>query len=366
MTLSDPALQLACALLVLLAPVGVLLGLGRVERRQAAVAVAGGVAGAVASLLGDALAGPFTDPPARILDAAIAAAVTATLASLAARRLGPLGGVVLAGAWTALVYQPVVAAVIGEFPTLVQATLGAVDFAGALATHVALGGALLVVHLLPAPALVGAAGVDTRGMGWRRAVLAAALVLVAASAWFVGVERVVDAATPRLLLNGVLGIALATTLWLLVERIGWARVTPSGAVAGAWAGWAAVGIGAPFLAPPALVAAAVLGGAIGSVLSGAGAREAPGSAPRRSWTVGVLGATAAGGVVTALLADGFGLAATGTLLLAGAELAAVLAIGALSAIGGLLCWLLARAVKAVAGALSRSRSRSAAARVPRG
>lgn len=365
MTLSDPALQLACALLVLLAPVGVLLGLGRVERRQAAVAVAGGVAGAVASLLGDALAGPFTDPPARILDAALAAAVTATLASLAARRLGPLGGVVLAVAWTALVYQPVVASVIGEFPTLVQATLGAVDFAGALATHVALGGALLVVHLLPAPALVAAGEVDARGVGWRRAVLAAALVLVAGSAWFVGVERVVDAATPRLLLNGVLGIALATTLWLLVERIGWARVTPSGAVAGAWAGWAAVGIGAPFLAPPALVAAAVLGGAIGSVLSGAGAREAPG-APRRSWTVGVLGATAAGGVVTALLADGFGLAATGTLLLAGAELAAVLAIGALSALGGLLCWSLARAAMAVAVAFSRSRSRSAAARVPRG
>ena len=80
----------------------------------------------------------------------------------------------------------------------------------------------------------------------------------------------------------------------------------------------------------------------------------------------LLGATAAGGVVTALLADGFGLAATGTLLLAGAELAAVLAIGALSAIGGLLCWSLARAAMAVAVAFSRSRSRSAAARVPRG
>lgn len=366
MTLSDPALQLVCALLVLLAPVGVLVGLGGAERRQAAVALAAGVTGAAASLLGDALAGPFTDPPARILDAAIAAAVTAILASLAAGRLGPLGGVVLAGSWAALVHQPIVAAVVGEFPTLVQATLGAVDFAGVLATHVALAGTLLVVHLLPAPAPAAPRPVGEPRVGWPRALLSAALVLAAAVAWLVGVERVIDAATPRLLLNGLVGIAIATALWLLVERIGWARVTPAGAVAGAWAGWAAVGIGAPFLAPPALVASAVLGGAIGSVLSGAGVRDAPDSAPRRSWTVGALGATAAGGVVTALLADGFGLAATGTLLLAGAELVAVLVIGLLAAIGGLACWALARTAMLVAATVSGARGRRASAPARRG
>lgn len=361
MILSDPTLQLVCAVLVLLAPVGVVLGLGWPGRRRAVVALAGGAAGAVASWLADALAGPISDPSARILDASIAAATTAILASLSARRLGPVGGVVLAAAWSALVHQPVVGAVIGEFPSLLQSVVGAIDFAGVLATHVALGGSLLVVHLLPASAH-GRLDDGAHAPSWGRSLLAAACVMVGGTAWIVGVERVVDAATGRLVTNALVGIAIATALWLLVERIGWARVTPAGAVAGAWAGWAAVGVGAPFLAPPALVAAAALGGAVGSVLSGAGARDAPGAAPRRSWTIGAIGATATGGVVTALLADGFGLAATGTLLLAAAEVGAVLAATVLAALGGLLCWLVARAASLVVEVVSGARGRSAAAR----
>ena len=340
---SDPALQLAAALLVLAAPVGVLLGTGRAERARVLVALVAGAAGAVASIAGDALAGPITDLPARILDAAIAAAVTAIVATLAARRLGSVGGVVLAGSWSALLYQPVVGAVVGEFPPLVQSLIGAVDFAGVLATHVAAGAALLVVHLLPAPRRVVSFAFVARSVGWPRAAVAAALVIVGGTAWLVGVERVVDEATGRIVANALIGIAVAALTWSLIEKIGWNRLTPAVLVAGAWGGWAAVGIGAPFLAPPALGAAAVLGGAVGSALSGAGARD-DGSAPRRSWTLGVIGATATGGVIVALLADGFGLAATGTLVLAAAQLGAVLAVTALAALGGLLCWAIAWAV----------------------
>lgn len=335
---SDPALQLVAALLVLAAPVGVLLGTGRAERARVLTALVASAAGAVASIAGDALAGPITDPPARILDAAIAAAVTAIVATLAACRLGSVGGVVLAGSWSAIVYQPVVGAVVGEFPPLVQSLIGAVDFAGVLATHVAAGAALLVVHLLPAPKRATSLAHLQRSVGWPRAVLAAALLIVGGTAWLAGVERVVDEATGRIVANAVIGIAVAAFTWSLIEKIGWNRLTPAVLVAGAWGGWAAIGIGAPFLAPPALGAAAVLGGAVGSALSGAGARDDDGSAPRRSWTFGAIGATAAGGVVVALLADGFGLAATGTLVLAAAQLGAVLAVTVLAALGGLVCW----------------------------
>ncbi len=349
MITSDPALQLIAAVLVLCAPVGVLVGTGRTERARWLTALVAGAAGAVASIAGDALGGPIADLPASILDAAIAAAVTAIVATLAAPRLGPLGGVVFAGSWSVLVYQPVVGAVIGEFPPLVQSLIGAVDFGGVLATHVAAGAALLVVHLLPAPRRITSFAYVARALAWPRAVLAAALVIVGGSAWLVGVERVIDEATGRIIANALVGIAVAAIAWSLIEKIGWNRLTPAVLVAGAWGGWAAIGIGAPFLAPPALGATAVLGGAMGSALSGAGVRDGDAAAPRRSWTVGVIGATAAGGIVVALLADGFGLAATGTLVLAASQLVTVMVVSLVAALGGLLCWAIARAAIAVLG-----------------
>lgn len=358
MITSDPALQLIAAVLVLCAPVGVLLGTGRGERARLLAALVAGAVGAAASIAGDALAGPVADPPASILDAAIAAAVTAIVATLAAPRLGPVGGVVFAGVWSALVYQPVVGAVIGEFPPLVQSLLGAIDFGGVLATHVAAGAALLVVHLIPAPRRVTSRAVVARAGAWHRALLAASLVLVGGTAWLVGVERVVDEATGRIVANSLIGIAVAAIVWSLIEKIGWNRVTPAVLVAGVWGGWAAVGIGAPFLAPPALGAAAVLGGAVGSALSGAGVRDGDASAPRRSWTVGAIGATAAGGIIVALLADGFGLAATGSLVLAASQLVAVIVVSLVAAIGGVVCWAIARAAIAVVGLAGRRARKS--------
>ncbi|MDO8337269.1 MAG: hypothetical protein Q7T15_03335, partial [Microcella sp.] len=93
----------------------------------------------------------------------------------------------------------------------------------------------------------------------------------------------------------------------------------------------------------------------GSALSGAGARDDDGSAPRRSWAVGAIGATATGGVIVALLADGFGLAATGTLVLAAAQLGAVLAVTVLAALGGVVCWAIAWAVVRATGRSSKER-----------
>ena len=71
--------------------------------------------------------------------------------------------------------------------------------------------------------------------------------------------------------------------------------------------------------------------------------------------VGAIGATATGGIIVALLADGFGLAATGTLVLAAAQLGAVLAVTVIAALGGLVCWALAWIVVTVSQRASADR-----------
>ncbi len=338
MSASDPLLQLVTAVLVLLAPAGLLVGLPMGRTNVLRAVVSAGLVGAIASLavdtvVVDAAAGSAADLPARILDAAIAAAVTAIVARLAAVRLGAAGAVTVAAAWSVLVYQPVIAAVVGEFPPLVQSLTGAVDFAGVLATHVAAAATLIVVHVLPWPRRPDVS-VPTEG-GLPRSLTGAALVLLGGVAWFLGVERVIDAATGRILVNGLLGIVLATAAWAAVEKIRWNRFTPTGLVGGALCGWAAVGLGAPFLEPPALVATAVLGGAVASAMSGGG--EGRRAAPGLGWSLGAIGAAAMGGIVLALLGDGFGLASTGTLLLVAGQLAAVLVIALIAGLAGLAC-----------------------------
>lgn len=360
MSASDPLLQFAAAVLVLAAPAGVLTALPTGRARALRAVVGAGLVGAIASLVvdavaGDAAAGLSADLPARILDAAIAAAVTAIVARLAAERLGAAGALTVAASWSVLVYQPVIAAVVGEFPPLVQSLTGAVDFAGVLATHVAAAATLIAVHVLPWPRRPAAPAPS--GGGLMRSLAGAALIVLGALAWFAGVERVIDAATGRILVNGLVGVVLATVAWAAVEKIRWNRFTPAGLVGGALSGWAAVGLGAPFLEPPALVATAVLGGAVASAMSGGG--EGRRAAPGLGWSLGAIGAAATGGIVLALLGDGFGLASTGTLLLVAGQLAAVLVVALIAGLAGLVCAGLAIAVDAVRGRLRANRTGAA-------
>lgn len=339
--MSDPLLQLLSAALVPLIPIGIGLVLP-IDRRDRLAVLASGVVGGAALLLSAASGGLLADPSARLLDSVLAASVTAVVAMLAVARLGRLGGAVFAAGYGAVIGPAALSAVLGEYPSIVSTVLGAIDYAGVVATHVAPASALLVVALLPARS----APPVSRGASLHRSALGAALVTVGALAWLVGVERVVDEASGRILANGAVGILLATTAWIVMERIRWARFTPEGLVVGVVAGWAVIGIGAPFLAPVALVATAVLGGLAAGAARGDHRRSGAGVGPGAS--LAVIVAALVGGVVTSLLADGFGLAATGTLVLTAGQIGAVMGVGLASAALAVPCWVLAVVVREAA------------------
>ena len=333
---SDAVLQLVCAALVLGVPVGLLVVFPPTHRHRWATVAGSGVVGAAASLVVDALLSAPVDAAGSVLDAAVAGAIGASVAVLASLRLGCLGGAVFASAWSILVFPAVFAAVVGSVPSLVQTVFGAVDYAGVLATHVAAAASLIVLSALPVPPREALTWPRPATLG--RSVIAVALVTIGASAWMVGVERVVNAATGRIVANAVIGLVLGAIVWALIERIAGRPFTPAGLVAGVVLGWGAVGLGVAFLSPMALGASVVIGVAGGAAVV---VRARDGADPVRRGALAVVVSVAIGGIVLALLADGFGMAATGSTALVVGQLGAVLAIGIGSAASGLLCWALA-------------------------
>ena len=329
---SDATLQFVAAVLVLAIPAGlVLLDGRRAAARLVCVAVAT-VAGFVASLGVDALLSSPSDVPARVLDAAFAGAIAASVALLAAQRLGMLGATVFASAWSLIVFQPVFAATVGSVPSLVQIVFGAVDFSAVLATHVAAAASVVALTLLPRkPRLTPA---DPVAVPLSRALLSAALVIVGATAWMVGAERVVSDALGRTLGNALVGLVLGAAVWSLTERIAGRPFSPHGTVLGVLVAWGAIGLGVPFLSPMALAATAVIACASAAAV----VVRAPLTAVReRRVAIGIVVAVAVGGVVLALLADGFGMAATGSTALVLGQLGAVMAVSIGSFGSGLLC-----------------------------
>lgn len=332
---SDPLLQALSALLVLVVPAALLLVHPPSNARRILAVTLAGLGAGAAALGGGVMRGGAVDVGAIVLDAALAAAITGAVAVLAATRLGALGGGVFAAAWGVIVLPPVFAAVVGTVPSLVQTVFGAVDYAGVLATHVAPAASLIALSLLPGrpretkpPPLIGTP----------RAIVATVLLTVGATAWMVGVERVVNAATGRTLGNAIVGILIGALVWVLVARIAGRPGGPRGLVAGAVLGWAAIGAGVAFLSPVGLVTAAVIGTASGAAV----VVRAPAAAdPVRRGAIGAIVAASVGGIVLALLADGFGLAATGAVAPVVGQLGAVLAIALGSVASGLLCGALA-------------------------
>lgn len=329
---SDPVLQFVAAVLVS----GVPLALLAMQRtRRGAHAVAGALASTTAigaSLLIDAVLSSPSDGPARVLDAAFAGSIAASLAMIAARRIGPFAGAVFAGLWSVIVYQPIFAATVGSVPSLVQIVFGAVDFSAALATHVAAAASVIALTLLPR--IVRHAPPSAPRVPPWRAVLAAALVVLGATAWMVGAERVISAATGRTLVNAVVGMVIGAIVWSLTERIAGRSFSPQGLVLGVIVAWGAIGLGVPFLSPSALGATAVIATAAAAAIV---VRAPADTIIERRVALSVIVAVAVGGVILALLADGFGMAATGSTALVLGQLGAVLAIG-IGALGsGLLC-----------------------------
>ncbi len=332
MSSSDPLLQLVAALLVLLIPLGLLvLDAGSMRARAASAAVAV-VFGIVSSAAVDAVLSSPGDLAARVLDASFAGAIAGAVALLAARRFGPVGAAVFASLWSVLVFQPVFAATVGSVPSLVQIVFGAVDFSAVLATHVAASASMIAATLLPAVRRRPAPA-EAR-VSLSRAMVSAAVVGIGATAWMVGAERVLSLATGRTLANALVGLVLGAAMWWLIERIAGRPFSPWGLTMGVVVAWGAIGLGVPFLAPTALGATAVIATAAGAAIV---VRAPAGAVLERRVSIGIIVAVAVGGIVLALLADGFGMAATGSTALVAGQLGAVIAI-AVGAFGtGLLC-----------------------------
>ena len=330
---TDPVLQLVCALLVLLVPASMAVIFPSRRRVRVLAVIAAGLAGATASIVIDLVVSSTVDLPGEVFDAAAAGAVTSSVAVLAARRLGPLGGGVFAATWGLVVFQPVYGAVVGTVPSLVQTVFGAVDFAGVLATHVAAASSLMVLSVLPVPARYA----HDRGtpVARSRGAIAATLLVFGGTAWMLGLERVVSEPSPRIFVNTFAGLLLGAVVWVLVERITGRSMTPAGMVAGVVLAWGAIGLGVAFLSPVALVASAVLGVAGGAAIV---LRTSPHG--DRGWrgAIAVIVAVAVGGTVLALLADGFGMSATGSTALVAGQLGALLAVSLGAAGSGVLCW----------------------------
>ena len=340
MGMSDPAVQLVCAALVLLIPLGVRLVWRGGSRRSILVVLAIAACAAGASAVSDALTGRAGDIPALVLDAILAAVLAGIVAAFAGLRIGVVPGALFGLSWSLLVFLPVAAATLDSVPSVVQVVLGAIDYGGVLATHVAAGAALLTLAVLPARRVPET--IPTFDISWLRCVLATSLLVVGATAWLVGAERTITEATGRTLANALVGMILAALTWVVVEKIALNRVSPIGLMAGAAVGWGAVGFGAPYLSPTALVAVAVIGTA---AAVGAAARPLRrGANPAISASVAAIVAVTVGGVIFSLLADGFGLAETGTLTLTVAHIVAVIGVAVMGALGGALSWALARAL----------------------
>lgn len=326
MTSSVAMLQLACAVLVLGLPLGIAVVAPPVRSARFPV-LASSAAAALAVPAWAALLGLAPDLPARLLDAALLGGVAFVLARAAAARIGGLGAGLFAGLTGAALLAPLLLLLVGIVPGVLQAILGTVDFAGVLATHVAGAVALLVMHVLAARSsdrVPGAPG----GSSPARTALAVGLVAIAATGWMLGAERLITEASGRIAVNAGAGALLGAGVWLLIAVLAGRERPAGGAVLGALLGWGAVGAGAPYLSPMAVAAAVVLGVSAGAAI--VLRRRAGASASRRS-AVAMIVAVAVGGIVTALLADGFGLAATGSIAGVVAHLGAVIVTTALVA-----------------------------------
>ncbi|UYN84171.1 MAG: hypothetical protein KIT89_02875 [Microcella sp.] len=349
MAVSDAALQWLATVLVVLVPVGLLLASARRGRGLIIGVLSTGLVAAVASLTVSSLVSSTADLPARVLDAAFAAAVAASLVVLTARRLGSVGAAVFAGSWSLLVFQPVFVATMGSLPSLVQTVFGAVDYAAVHASHVAAATSVIALTMLPRPALENDLTPET---GRGRSLIAAAFVAVGAMGWMLGVERIVSDATGRIALNALVGLALGAAVWVLTTRIAGRPFDARGVVWGVVTAWGAIGLGLAFLSPMALASTTVFAAAAAAAVV---ARGRAGADRGRRAAVAVIVAVSVGGVVLALLADGFGMAATGSTALVLGQLGAVLVIGIAAFMLGLLCGGMALVV--VKGSTIRSSSR---------
>ncbi|RZT64226.1 hypothetical protein EV140_0468 [Microcella alkaliphila] len=301
------ALFLIAAVLFVRAPSG---------RDARSIGVSAAVAVAVAMIAVLALAG--TVDVARTVSASAAATGGgAVIALLLRRRVGVVARSVVAALGAALVVAPIAVVHIVAVPPLLETTLGAVDLGGAFprlaAPAAVMVGILLVIRKNPE----STANHERVPIGRILAACVSGALSVAASV--VAAEGRLDEATASILVFAAVGAVTGAVGWMLVVRIAGRPAHAADPVAGTIVGAAAVSLAAVALVPVAVVAV----GAAAGVVGGAMRSE---RRPLRGVVFGLLAGLAAGGVVTALLAEGIGFAATGSLGQAAAQGGAVLVI----------------------------------------
>ena len=244
------------------------------------------------------------------------------------------------------VFTPVTIAVLSVTDGLIGASLRTLDLGGALPVLVAsgcAGGAILFAERR-SPS-------DSPGRSRRFVAPIFALVWILWVAWLVGVELVVDQATPAIVANAIIAPIAATAVWLIVQRVRHAKTTSVGAIGGLFCGLVAITAGCGFLNP----LGAALTGAIASAvcsLVGYGVVRRLG---RAEWllVVVLVGAASIGVILLGGLATRSGLMFTGQPEVLFSQVASVIAVIAYSTVVSLILWL---AVRSAASALQKRRS----------
>lgn len=297
------------------------------RRARRATGIAAAVAAVAGTLAVLALAGTL-DVTRTASAAAVAAAGGATIALLLVRGVGIVARSVTAALGAALVVAPVAVVQLVAVPPLLETTLGAVDLGGALPRLAAPASVLLGVLLV----LRDRAECPPDGprLPLTRTLAACALGASSVLAAVVAAEGRLDEATLSILFSAVIGAVAGPLGWMLVVRIAGRPAHPADPVAGAAVGAAAVALAAVALVPVAVGAAGVAAGVVGGAVRGAWR-------PLRGVALGILAGLSAGGVVVALLAEGIGFAATGSLGQAVAQVMAVAVIAISGLIVGAAC-----------------------------
>lgn len=270
------------------------------------------------------------------LPVAVLGAVAAFIATIAVRAAGarPASTLVFAFVWGGLVFAPAAVVSFTRIGALEFIGISPIDHGGSLAANVAGGAATLAVLLV------------NRGPRRRLAdipfglsVTAVVSLCVAWLGWLVWAELAVDAATPAILLNGLVGAAGGMLGWLVVQRIRHQATNVTGVGAGLISGLIAIAAGAPLFTPVSSAAAGIIAGAVAALVAFAGVRRTR----RPQWTVVGTHLVAGGLGVMGLgfTAEGLGMFYDGQIDLATSQIFATLLIAGYSMLVAVVLWFVA-------------------------
>ena len=267
------------------------------------------------------------------LPVAALAAIAAFIATIAVRSAGAraASAVVFAIVWSALVFAPAAHVSFARIGPLETIGIMPIDHGGSLAVNVAAGAAALAVLLVSRGARRRLADIP-----FGLSVAAVVTLCLAWLGWLVWAELAVDAATPTIVMNGLVGAAGGMLGWLVVQRIRHQATTVTGVGAGLISGLIAIAAGAPLFTPVAAAVGGIIAGAFAALVSFDAVRRTR----RPQWTVVGTHLVAGGLGVMGLgfTAEGLGMFYDGQIELATSQILATVLIAGWSVLVSVLLW----------------------------